>query len=83
MGSAVLDGSRSAYIHEFCFHAAKRSDMDCVELQVGLFADHQEWDLRLRNVQIIAVQSCKSVDLFMLRNCVYMVRIVEILSMPS
>ena len=44
MVSAVLDGGRSAYIHEFCFQAAKRSNMDCVELQVGLFADNQEWD---------------------------------------
>ncbi len=37
MGSAVLDGCLSAYIHEFCLQAAKRSDMDCVELQGGLF----------------------------------------------
>ncbi len=42
MGSAVLDGGRSAYINEFCFQAAKRSDMDCVELQGCLFADCQE-----------------------------------------
>ncbi len=39
MGSAVLDGGRSSYIHGFCFQAAKRSDMDCVELQECLFAD--------------------------------------------
>ena len=37
MSSAVLDGGRSAYIHEFCFQAARRSDLDCVELLVGLF----------------------------------------------
>ena len=37
MGSAVLDGGRSAYIHEFCFQAVKRSDLDCVELQGCLF----------------------------------------------
>ena len=28
MGSAVLEGGLSADIHEFCFDAAKRSDMD-------------------------------------------------------
>ena len=49
MGSAVLKGGRSAYIHEFCFQADKRSDMDCVELQGVQFADSQEWDLMLRN----------------------------------
>ncbi len=41
MGSAVLEGCRSADIHEFCFQAAKRTDMDCVELRGGLFADCQ------------------------------------------
>ena len=41
---AVLEGVRSADIYEFCFQAAKRSDMDCVELQRGQFADSQEWD---------------------------------------
>ncbi len=39
MGSAVLEVGRSADIHQFCFLAAKRSDMDCIEVQVGLFAD--------------------------------------------
>ncbi len=37
--SAVLEGGRSADIHEFCFHAAKRSDMYCFEMQWDLFAD--------------------------------------------
>ena len=46
MGSALLDGGRSAYINEFRFEAAKCSDMDWVELQVGLFADSQEWDFQ-------------------------------------
>ena len=40
---AVMEGGRSADIHEFCFQAAKRSDMDCVELQSGPFADFPEW----------------------------------------
>ena len=40
MCSAVLEGGLSADIHEFCFQAAKRSD---VELQGCLFADRQEW----------------------------------------
>ena len=37
-----LEGRRSADIHEFCFQAGKRSDIACVDLQVGLFADCQE-----------------------------------------
>ena len=40
---AVLKGGRSVYIHEFCFEATKRSDMDCVEVQGGLFDYCQEW----------------------------------------
>ena len=43
MVSAVLKGGRSADIHEFCFQAAKRSDMDCVDVQWCLFVDCQEW----------------------------------------
>ncbi len=43
MSSAVLEGSRSANINEFCFQAAKPSNMDCVEVQRCLFADCQEW----------------------------------------
>ena len=41
--SALLEVGRSADIYEFCFPAAKRSDMDCVEVQGRLFADCQEW----------------------------------------
>ena len=37
MGSAVLEGSPSDDIHEFYFQAAKRSDMDCVDVHGGLF----------------------------------------------
>ncbi len=47
MGSAVLEVGRSANIHKFCFQAAKRSDMDCVELQFGLFADCMEWHFQV------------------------------------
>ena len=43
MCSAVPEGCRSAYFHEFRFRAAKPSDMVCVEMQGGLFADCQEW----------------------------------------
>ena len=43
MGSAVLEGGRSADIQEFCFHAAKRADKYCVEMQCGLFADYHLW----------------------------------------
>ena len=39
MGSAYLEGGRPANIHEFCFEAAKRSDIYCVEIQWGLYAD--------------------------------------------
>ncbi len=47
MGSAVLERGRSANIHEFCFQATKRSDMECVELQWCLFADCQEWQFEV------------------------------------
>ena len=39
MGSVVLEIARCADIHGFCIQAANRPDMDCVELQCGLFAD--------------------------------------------
>ena len=61
-GSAVLEVGRFADIHEFCFQAAKRSDMECVVLQGCLFADRQECHFRLRSVQIKAEPSCKRVD---------------------
>ncbi len=47
MGSAVREVGRSANIHEFCFLVAKRSHMDCVELQTCLFADSQEWHFQV------------------------------------
>ena len=37
MCSALLEGGPSADIHEFQFQAAKRSYMDCVEVQGGFF----------------------------------------------
>ncbi len=43
MSSAVLVGGRSADIHELCFQAAKRAEMDCAELQWCLIADWKEW----------------------------------------
>ena len=39
MSSAVLEGGHSDDIHEFCFEAVKRSDMDCVEMHGVLFDD--------------------------------------------
>ncbi len=42
MFSAVLEVGLSADIYEFCFPAAKRSDMDYVEVQGRLFVDCQE-----------------------------------------
>ncbi len=47
MSSAVLEGVRSADIHELCFQTAKRSDMNCVELLWGLFDDCQEWHFQV------------------------------------
>ena len=59
MGSAVVQGGRSADIHEFCFQAANRSDMDCVVVQGCLFANCREWQFQLWNVQIIAVHPAR------------------------
>ncbi len=42
MCSAVLEVGRFADIYEFCFPAAKLSDMDCFEVQWRLFVDCQE-----------------------------------------
>ena len=39
MSSVVLEIGRCADINEFCFQAAKRSDMGCAQLKGGLFAD--------------------------------------------
>ena len=47
MGNAVLECGRPANIHEFCFQSAKRSDMECVELQGCLFADCHEWHFQV------------------------------------
>ena len=41
MGSAIQEGGRPANFHEFCFQAAKRSDLECVQLQVGRFSHAQ------------------------------------------
>ena len=49
MCSAVLEGGRSADNQKFCFQAAKRSDMDCVEVQRGVFADCKEWHFQVSN----------------------------------
>ncbi len=42
MCSAALEGCRYADIHEFCFQAAKCSEMDSVELHGGLLDVSQE-----------------------------------------
>ena len=42
MGSSVLEGGGTANINEFCFQAAKLSDMDCAELKGGIYADSHE-----------------------------------------
>ena len=43
MGSAVLVGGRFDDIQEFCFQAAKHSDLDSTELEGVLFAVRQVW----------------------------------------
>ena len=58
MGSVVLESFRCANIHEFCFQAAKVSDIVYVEQQWGLFADCQELHFRSPNGQIIETPSC-------------------------
>ncbi len=68
MGSALLDGGRSAYINEFRFEAAKRSDMDCVELQGCRFADCQERHFQAAKRSDKSSTSCKRVDFLMLSN---------------
>ena len=50
MGSAVLEDGRPANIHEFCFPAAKLSDMDCVQVQVAYLLKVRNGIFRLRNV---------------------------------
>ena len=74
MGSAVLVGVGFVDIQDFSFEGAKRSDMECVELQGCLFADCHEWHFRSANVQIIALPSCKRVDLLKFTNSVYRVK---------
>ena len=46
-------------ISQFCFEAAISSDMNCVEVQVGLFDDRQEWHFQVRIIQISAGPSSK------------------------
>ena len=83
MYSAGLEGGRSAHIHELCFHATERLDIDCIELQGVYLLIVRNGIFMLRNVQIRAVPSCKRVDLFMLRNSVFTVRNVEIWAVVS
>ena len=47
MGSVVLEGGRSADIHEFFFQAAKHSDMEFVQLEECVFAECQEWNFQV------------------------------------
>ena len=83
MGRAVLEGGRPANIHEFCFQAAKRSDMECVQLQGCLFLIVRNGISKSRNVDIIAVTSRKRVDLLMFTYSVFRVRNVEIYAVLS
>ena len=57
MGSAVLEGCRSADIQELRFQTTKPSDMGCAELQGCRFADFKELLFTLRNVQVLAVST--------------------------
>ena len=80
---AVMQGVHSADIHEFRFQAAKRSDMDCVELQSGPFAEFQELQFQAAKVQLNAVQSCKRVDLLMFSYGGFRLRHIEICEVLS
>ena len=78
MCSAVLVVCRLVDNHEFCFHAAKRqiwNVSNCIRVYLlivrnGIFT--------FRNVQIIAVPSCKSVDLIIFTNSGFRVINVDI-----
>ncbi len=77
-GCPVLEGGRSANIHEFCFQAAKRTNMDCIEVLIvrnGIF--------KYRNLQIIALSLCKGVDLLKFTNSDFTVRNDEICAVLS
>ena len=76
MGSAALEGGISANIHELCFQAAKRSDMDYVEVQMSLFAVRMAFSGSKRSDKSCMI--LKRDDLLMLRNSVFTVRNVEI-----
>ncbi len=52
MGKAVVEDGRPANIHEICFQAAKRSDMECVEVQGAYLLKVRNGTFRLRNVHI-------------------------------
>ena len=83
MGSAVFESCRFADIHELFFQAAKRSDMDCVELQGVYLLIVRNGIFRSRNVQIIGVHSYKRVDLLMFTNSGFKVRNLEICAVLS
>ena len=83
MGCAALLCGRYADVQEFCFQTAKRTDMDCKGLQVGLLANCQEWRIVAAKRQIRGVPSCKGVDLLLFRNRVFSVRIFEIWAVLS
>ena len=65
------------------FKCAKRSDIDCVDLQRGLFVDLRHGIFSSGIFQIIAVPSCKRVDLLMFMNSGFRVRNVEICAVLS
>ena len=71
MVSAVLDGGRSAVIHEFCFQAAKRSDIVCVDCKGVNLLILTNSGFRVQNVEICAVLSSSEVDLLIHRNRVF------------
>ena len=73
-GCAVLEGGRSSDNHEFCCQAAKHSDTDCVKLQGFYLLIVRNGIFKSRNVQIIVVPSCKSVDLQIFTNSGFTVR---------
>jgi hypothetical protein len=51
-----------------CFHAAKRSDMVCAIFLLVDLLNLRCRVIRVRNVQVYPVQSCKVVELLMFSN---------------
>ena len=82
MGSAVLKGGPSADFTNLV-SSCKTSNMDCVEVQGGLFVDCEEWHFQVGKVHIRAEPSCKLFELLMFKYSSFRLRNVEICAVLS